>query len=105
MYAIRSYYGKLSEDFKIKKAKLRGVESSGMICSTTEIGLAKLNDGILELDDSIGELVVGKPLNEYPLLNDDIIEIELTANRGDCLSIHGIARELCAFYNKSYNFV
>ncbi len=91
---------KLSEDFKIKKAKLRGVESSGMICSTTEIGLAKLNDGILELDDSIGELVVGKPLNEYPLLNDDIIEIELTANRGDCLSIHGIARELCAFYNK-----
>jgi len=91
---------KLSADFKIKKAKLRGVESHGMICSTTEIGLAKLNDGILELDDSIGKLVVGKQLNQYPLLNDDIIEIELTANRGDCLSIHGVARELCAYYNK-----
>ncbi len=47
---------KLSADFKIKAAKLRGVESNGMICSSTEIGLAKLNDGILELDNSIGEL-------------------------------------------------
>ncbi|AXH13966.1 phenylalanine--tRNA ligase subunit beta [Malaciobacter mytili LMG 24559] len=90
---------KLGEDFKIKKAKLRGVESNGMICSSTEIGLPKLNDGILPLDESIGELVIGKELNEYKLLNDDIIEIELTANRGDCLSIHGIARELSAFYN------
>ena len=90
---------KLSEDFKIKKAKLRGVESNGMICSSTELGLAKLNDGILELDSSMGELVVGKELSEYPLFNDDVIEIELTANRGDCLSINGVARELCAFYN------
>jgi phenylalanyl-tRNA synthetase beta chain len=90
---------KLSDDFKIKKAKLRGVESNGMICSSTELGLAKLNDGILELDDSIGELEIGKELKEYPLLNDDIIEIELTANRGDCLSINGVARELSAYYN------
>lgn len=89
----------LGDDFKIKKAKLRGVESIGMICSSTEIGLPKLNDGILELDESIGELVIGKELDEYPLLNDDIIEIELTANRGDCLSINGVARELSAFYN------
>lgn len=89
----------LGEDFKIKKAKLRGEDSHGMICSSTEIGLPKLNDGILELDDSIGELIVGKELNEYKLLNDDIIEIELTANRGDCLSIHGVARELSAYYN------
>ncbi len=89
----------LGENFKIKKAKLRGLESIGMICSSTEIGLPKLNDGILELDDSIGELVIGKELNEYRLLNDDIIEIELTANRGDCLSINGVARELSAFYN------
>ncbi|RXK13334.1 phenylalanine--tRNA ligase subunit beta [Halarcobacter mediterraneus] len=90
---------KLSEDFKIKKAKLRGIESNGMICSSTEIGLAKLNDGILELDNSIGELVTGRELREYNLLNDDIIEIELTANRGDCLSINGVARELSAFYS------
>jgi len=94
---------KLSPDFKIKKAKLRGVESIGMICSSTELGLAKLNDGILELDNSIGELVIGKELNEYPLLNDDIIEIELTANRGDCLSINGVARELSAYYNIPMN--
>ena len=89
----------LGEGFKIKKAKLRGEASHGMICSTTEIGLPKLDDGILELDDSIGELVIGKELNEYKLLNDDIIEIELTANRGDCLSINGVARELSAYYN------
>ncbi|MGM0518838.1 MAG: phenylalanine--tRNA ligase subunit beta [Campylobacterota bacterium] len=89
----------LGDGFKIKKAKLRGVESIGMICSSTEIGLPKLNDGILELDDSIGKLTIGKELNEYKLLNDDIIEIELTANKGDCLSINGVARELSAYYN------
>ncbi|MGB1227562.1 MAG: phenylalanine--tRNA ligase subunit beta [Poseidonibacter sp.] len=94
---------KLSSDFKIKKAKLRGVESIGMICSSTELGLAKLNDGILELDNSIGELIIGKELNQYTLLNDEIIEIELTANRGDCLSINGVARELSAFYNIPLN--
>jgi phenylalanyl-tRNA synthetase beta chain len=93
----------LGEDFKIKKAKLRGVESNGMICSSTEIGLPKMNDGIMELDDSIGELIIGKELNEYPLLNDEIIEIELTANRGDCLSIHGIARELGTYFNLPIN--
>ena len=90
----------LGEGFKIKKAKLRGVESSGMICSSSEIGLVKTNDGIMELDDSIGALELGKELREYPLLNDDIIEIELTANRGDCLSIRGVARDLCAVYDK-----
>lgn len=93
----------LGEDFKIKKAKLRGVESIGMICSTTEIGLPQLNDGILELDNSIGELVVGKELNEYALINDEIIEIELTANRGDCLSIYGVARELSTYFNIPFN--
>ncbi len=89
----------LNKDFKIKKAKLRGVESAGMICSTTEIGLSKLNDGILVLDDSIGELKLGKDLNEYNTLNFETIEIELTANRGDCLSIHGIAREIGTYFN------
>ena len=89
----------LGDDFKIKKAKLRGVESHGMICSSTEIGLPKLNDGILELDESIGKLVVGKELNEYSLINDETVEIELTANRGDCLSIYGVARELATYFN------
>ena len=94
---------KLSKDFKIKKAKLRGMESHGMICSSSEIGFAALNDGILELDDSIGELILGKELNEYKLFNDDIIEIELTANRGDCLSINGVARELSTCYKLPFN--
>lgn len=80
----------------IKPVSLRGVDSAGMICSATELGLPKINDGILELDASIGELVPGRALREYPLLNDDLIEIELTANRGDCLSIRGVARDLCA---------
>ena len=89
----------LGNDFIIKEAKLRGVESNGMICSSTELGLPKLNDGIMILDSSIGELVLGKELRDYNRLNDDIIEIGLTPNRGDCLSIYGIARELSAFYD------
>jgi len=90
----------LGKDFEIKEAKLRGVDSHGMICSSSEIGLVETNDGIMELDDSIGELVLGKELCEYPLLNDTIIEIELTANRGDCLSIYGVARDLSAAYDR-----
>ncbi|MGB3751620.1 MAG: phenylalanine--tRNA ligase subunit beta, partial [Arcobacteraceae bacterium] len=89
----------LGDDFKIKKAELRGVASNGMICSSTEIGLPKLNDGIMELDNSIGELKIGKELNEYSLINDEIIEIDLTANRGDCLSINGVAREFSTYFN------
>jgi len=90
----------LGENFKIKKAKLRGVESHGMICSAEEIGLPKINDGILELDASIGELKIGKELKEFDAVNDDIIDIELTANRGDCLSILGVARDLSASFEK-----
>ncbi len=86
---------------KIKHAKLRGVESDGMICSSTELGLPKIEEGILELDSSIGELEPGREIADYPLLCDDIIEIELTANRGDCLSIHGVARELAVAFNRS----
>ena len=94
---------KLSKDFVIEKAKLRGLESNGMICSSNELGLPALNDGILELDDSIGELLLGKELNEYKLFNDDVIEIELTANRGDCLSINGVARELSTCYKLPFH--
>lgn len=89
----------LGEDFKIKAAKLRGIESNGMICSSVELGLARLNDGIMVLDNSIGELVLGKELKDYPCLNDTVIEIGLTPNRGDCLSVLGIARELSAYYD------
>lgn len=96
--AVATIGAVLGENFKIKAAKLRGVESNGMICSSTELGLPKLNDGIMILDNSIGELILGKELKDYPLLNDDVIEIGLTPNRGDCLSILGVARELSAFY-------
>ncbi len=89
----------LGNGFIIKDAKLRGVDSFGMICSAKEIGLPNLGAGILELDDSIGELELGKELREYPLLNDEIIEIELTANRGDCLNIYGVARDLSVGLN------
>jgi phenylalanyl-tRNA synthetase beta chain len=97
--AVAAVGAVLGEDFKIKKAKLRGVESNGMLCSSTELDLPKINDGIMELDLSIGKLIIGKELNEYSLLNDETIEIELTANRGDCLSINGVARELSTYFN------
>ncbi|GAA7207823.1 phenylalanine--tRNA ligase subunit beta [Helicobacter pylori] len=83
----------------IAKTELRGVESYGMICSSNELGFPKINDGILELDESVGELVLGKELNEYAPFNTHVLEISLTPNRGDCLSVLGIAREISAFYH------
>ncbi len=97
--AVATIGAKLGEDFEIKHAKLRGVESEGMVCSASELGLPDIGDGILILDDSIGELIIGKELNEYKKLADTVIEIELTANRGDCLSVHGVARDLSAVLN------
>jgi len=89
----------LGNNFIIKPSVLRGTESNGMICSSTEIGLPKMNDGILSLDNSIGNLVLGSELGSYKLLNDEIIEIELTPNRGDCLNILGVVKELSAYFN------
>ncbi|WQS08914.1 phenylalanine--tRNA ligase subunit beta [Helicobacter pylori] len=83
----------------IAKTELRGVESYGMICSSSELGFPKINDGILELDESVGELVLGKELNEYAPFNTHVLEISLTPNRGDCLSVLGVAREVSAFYH------
>ena len=78
---------------KIKKAKLRGVESQGMICSAAELQLTESSDGILELP---ADAPPGVSIVEYLLLDDNIIEIDLTPNRGDCLSIAGVAREVSA---------
>ncbi len=91
--------GALIGSTTIAKTELRGVESCGMICSSIELGFPKINDGILELDGSVGELVLGKELNEYASFNTHVLEISLTPNRGDCLSVLGIAREISAFYN------
>lgn len=84
----------------IKPVKLRGVDSEGMICSATEIGLPSIGSGILELDESIGTYEIGQEVSENPILNDDLIELELTANRGDCLSIRGVARDLSAAFDR-----
>ncbi|GAA7078847.1 phenylalanine--tRNA ligase subunit beta [Helicobacter pylori] len=91
--------GALIGSTTIAKTDLRGVESCGMICSSIELGFPKINDGILELDESVGELVLGKELNEYAPFNTHVLEISLTPNRGDCLSVLGIAREISAFYH------
>jgi phenylalanyl-tRNA synthetase beta chain len=81
----------LPGDFKIKKAKLRGVESFGMLCAQTELQLGDDDSGLWELP---ADAPVGTDLREYLKLNDHLIEIDLTPNRGDCLSIRGLAREV-----------
>ncbi len=99
--AVATIGAVLPDGTEIKPVKLRGVESHGMVCSSEELGLPKINDGIMILDDSIGELVIGRELNEYPKIADTVIELELTANRGDCLSIHGVARDLSAALDRT----
>ena len=85
----------LGEDFKIKKAKLRGVESFGMLCSAAELQISEDHDGLYELPQ---DAPVGQNVREYLGLDDAIIEVDLTPNRGDCLSIAGLAREVGANY-------
>jgi phenylalanyl-tRNA synthetase beta chain len=97
-YVVVSKVGAvLPGNFKIKKAKLRGVESNGMICAAREIGLPDFHEGIIIMDGSLGELKTGEYAGRY--LNDEVIELGVTANRGDSFSIYGIARELSAGLN------
>ncbi|MEX5350818.1 phenylalanine--tRNA ligase subunit beta [Pseudomonas juntendi] len=86
----------LPGDFKIKKAKLRGVESFGMLCSAAELQISEENDGLLEL---AADAPVGEDIRAYLNLDDASIEIGLTPNRGDCLSIAGLARDVSALYD------
>jgi len=81
----------LPGDFKIKKGKLRGVESQGMLCGASEIDLEDKIDGLLELP---ADAPVGVNIREYLDLDDNVIDISITPNRGDCFSIRGIAREV-----------
>ncbi len=85
----------LPGDFKIKKAKLRGVESNGMLCSAAELQLGEGNDGLMEL---AADAPVGQDIRVYLELDDASIEVDLTPNRGDCLSVAGLAREVGALY-------
>src|SRR5512135_1403873 len=84
---------KLPGGMEIRKAKLRGVESFGMLCSARELGLSEEASGLLELAP---ELQTGAPLVEALGLDDTILEVNLTPNRGDCMSVLGIAREVSA---------
>lgn len=86
----------LPGDFKIKKAKLRGVESNGMLCSQAELQVGEGNDGLMELP---ADAPVGQDIREYLSLDDASIEVDLTPNRGDCLSLAGLAREVGALYD------
>ena len=86
----------LPGDFKIKESKLRGELSFGMLCSEKELGIAASSDGLMELAD---DAPVGCDIRDYLALNDHIIELGLTPNRADCLSVEGIAREV-AVLNK-----
>lgn len=76
---------------RIRRASLRGVESVGMLCSARELGLAQESEGLHELP---GDAPIGQDLREYGRLDEAVIELELTPNRGDCLSIRGLAREV-----------
>ena len=89
-------------DLKIKPAELRGVASSGMICSLSELGLADSSDGIVILDDALETLPpVGSPVGPLFGLDDQVLELAITANRPDGLSMLGIAREVAALTGAS----
>lgn len=85
--------GAVLPDLNIKKSKIRGVESYGMLCSAQELGLSHAADGILELPQ---DAPLGVAVTDYFMLEDSILEIAIPPNRGDCASVLGIAREVAA---------
>lgn len=80
---------------QITQAKLRGVDSSGMLCSAKELALSDKSDGLLELDATAKP---GQPITDYLNLQDNVLNLEITPNRGDCLSVLGLARDISALY-------
>ncbi|WAJ71394.1 phenylalanine--tRNA ligase subunit beta [Catenovulum adriaticum] len=98
--AVATVGAVLPGNFKIKKAKLRGVASFGMLCSEAEMGMADDAPGIMEVPD---DAVVGTDIREYLNLNDKTIEVDLTPNRSDCLGIKGLAREVGVLNNQDVN--
>jgi phenylalanyl-tRNA synthetase beta chain len=91
--ALATVGARLPGDVTIGKAKLRGVESQGMLCSARELGLPELSEGIIELN---ADAPLGAPLRDYLRLDETLLEISVTPNRGDAMSVCGIARELAA---------
>ena len=100
LVAVAMIGAKLPNGLKIKKAKVRGVESMGMLCSASELGLEDDSSGILDLDE---DATLGGRVDEYLGLDDALIDIDLTPNRGDCLSVRGIARELRVLVDGDYH--
>ncbi|MGB8327770.1 MAG: phenylalanine--tRNA ligase subunit beta, partial [Steroidobacteraceae bacterium] len=91
--ALARVGAKLPGGLAIKNAKLRGVESAGMLCSAKELGLAESSEGILELP---ADAPLGRPLRDYLQLDDEVLELGITPNRGDAMSVPGVAREVAA---------
>jgi len=81
----------IEKPLEIKQAQVRGVASFGMMCSAKELGLAEQSDGLMELT---ADAIVGKSIRAHLDLDDHLITLKLTPNRNDCLSLHGIAREV-----------
>ncbi|MFP1980215.1 phenylalanine--tRNA ligase subunit beta [Lonsdalea quercina] len=98
--AVATIGAVLPGDFKIKAAKLRGEPSEGMLCSFSELGIADDHNGILELP---ADAPIGTDLREYLKLDDNIIEISVTPNRADCLSLQGVARDVAVLNGVAFN--
>ncbi len=88
--------GKLPGNFAIHEREMRGIVSHGMVCSEIELGLAESSAGIMPLS---ADAPIGKALEDFLGLNDAIIDIDLTPNRGDCASVLGVAREVSVLFN------
>lgn len=92
--------GEDGKPFSIKKGKLRGVESNGMLCSLRELHLSEDHSGIMDLPDNAP---IGQSLRDYLALEDTVFDVKLTPNRADCLSLLGIAREVSALTGRPLN--
>ncbi|MEI7942074.1 MAG: phenylalanine--tRNA ligase subunit beta, partial [Candidatus Riflemargulisbacteria bacterium] len=90
----------LPNGVQIKNSKLRGVDSNGMLCSETELGLSDEAKGIMILKDNPA---IGTPIADYLQMNDQLLDVSITPNRGDLLSIKGLAREIAAIFKKNTN--
>ncbi len=97
--AVAMVGAQLPNDVTIKRAKLRGLESNGMLCSARELGLGEEHDGIMELPDS---LKLNEALRTALDLDDVVLEVNATPNRGDCMSVFGIARDHAAAQERRY---
>ena len=96
---------KLPGGIKIKESKIRGTASAGMLCSSKELGLSDEHEGIMEMDiyAQLGDVQLGSSIEKYVTVADAQLDISITPNRGDCLSIMGVAREVAAINSLQIN--